>query len=119
MFSALLICLRVLKMHRRRLQRVLHTSEGEIRGTKRLFSVKHLFGEAKIAWNFLSLKEEFLDDRSIHSFIQSFIPYDVFLRFKFLYSTPRIELFFTEKGNLKFSDLKMRWKEESEKFSLS
>ena len=119
MFSVLLICLRVLKMHRRRLQRVLHTREGEIRGTKRLFSVKHLFGEAKIAWNFLSLKEELLDDRSIHSFIQSFIPYDVFLKFKFLYSTPRIELFFTEKGNLKFSDSKMRWKEESEKFSLS
>ena len=35
--------------------------------------------------------------------------------------TPRprqIKLFFAEKENLKFSDSKMRWKEESEKFSL-
>ena len=28
-------------------------------------------------------------------------------------------LFFTEKGNSAFSNSKMRWKEESEKFSLS
>ena len=31
----------------------------------------------------------------------------------------RVKLIFAEKGNLKFSGAKMRWTEESEKFSLS
>ena len=46
------------------------------------------------------------------------IPYD-FLKFNFSHFSPQVRLFFLEKGNLKFSDSKMRWKEESEKFSLS
>ena len=37
----------------------------------------------------------------------------------FLHFTPRIRLFFTENGNLKFSDSKMWWKDESEKFPLA
>ena len=36
-----------------------------------------------------------------------------------LHFTPQIKIFFAEKGNLKFSDSKVRWKEESEKFSPS
>ena len=38
------------------------------RGTERLCSVKYLFEEAKIAYNFLLLEESFnfLDGRSIH-----------------------------------------------------
>ena len=43
-------------------------------------------------------------------------PLQFFLKFNFVHFTPRIKLFFTEKGNLKFSDSKMRWKDESEKF---
>ena len=31
--------------------------------------------------------------------------------------SPQVRLFFVEKGDLKFSDLKMRWRGESEKFS--
>ena len=34
------------------------------------------------------------------------------------YHSP-VKLFFKEEGNLKFSDSKMRWKEESKNFSLS
>ena len=44
---------------------------------------------------------------------------DQFLKFKFFDFTRQIKLIFAEKGNLKFSDAKMRWKEESEKFLLS
>ena len=35
----------------------LHVNQGLKRGTQRLFSVKYLFGEAKIAYNFLLLEE--------------------------------------------------------------
>ena len=43
------------------------------------------------------------------------------LKFNFSHFILRIKLFFffAEKGNLKFIDSKMRWEEESEKFSLS
>ena len=44
--------------------------------------------------------------------------YDL-LTFNFSYFTPREWLFLAEKGNLKLSDSKMSWREESEKFSLS
>ena len=46
------------------------------------------------------------------------IPYD-FLKFNFSQFTPQIKLFFTEKGHSAFSDSELRWKAESEKFSLS
>ena len=42
-----------------------------------------------------------------------------FLKFNFSHFTHQIKQIFAEKGNLKFSDAKMRWKEESEKFSIS
>ena len=42
-----------------------------------------------------------------------------FSEVNFSHFTLQIKLFFEEKGNLKFSDSKMRWKEESENFSLS
>ena len=48
-----------------------------------------------------------------------FSKHDFFPKFNFCISLPRIKLFFTEKGNQKFPDSKMRWKEEAEKFSLS
>ena len=46
------------------------------RGTQRLFSVKYLFGETNIAWNFLLLEygKEFLDGASfqkLHDFRQA------------------------------------------------
>ena len=41
----------------------------------------------------------------------------IFLRL-FFHISLRVRLFFVAKGNLKFSDLKMRWREKSEKFSL-
>ena len=74
------------------------------RCTQRPSSVKYLFGEANVAYNFLLLEDDqTVDDRSIH--LQFF--------------TPQVRLFFLKKGNLKFSNSKMRWGEESEKFSLS
>ena len=35
------------------------------------------------------------------------------------FSYAQVKLYFVEKGNLKFSDSKMRWREESEEFSVS
>ena len=46
------------------------------------------------------------------------IPYD-FLKFNLSPVTPQVKLFFLVKGNLKFSEPKMRYREESEKLSLS
>ena len=46
------------------------------------------------------------------------IPYD-FLKFNLLEFSPQVRLFFVEKGNLTFSDWKMRYKSGSEKLSLS
>ena len=42
-----------------------------------------------------------------------------FLKFKLQIPLSRIGCFWRKKGNLKFSDSKMRWREESENFSLS
>ena len=41
------------------------------------------------------------------------------LKFDFFIFTTQVTLFFLERRNLKFSDSKMWWREESEKFSLS
>ena len=46
------------------------------------------------------------------SLLLSEIPYD-FLKFSFLHFSPQVSLFFVEKGNLKFSNSKIRWREES------
>ena len=40
-------------------------------------------------------------------------------KLNFLHFSPQINLFFVEKRNLKFSDSKMRWREESENVLLS
>ena len=45
-------------------------------------------------------------------------PYD-FLKFKFYISLPKLGYFLEKKGNLKFSDSKMLWREVSENVSLS
>ena len=90
---------------------------GAGRGTQRLFSVKYLFVgektclEFSIAWG---RTKKILDNHSIHvqfSKLFKLIPYN-FL--KLSYFTPHVKLFFEEKGNLKFSVSRMRWREESE-----
>ena len=55
-----------------------------------------------------------------HTIFEAYLinSYD-FLKFNFSRFTPQIRLFFVEKGNLKFSESKMRCREESEKLSLS
>ena len=45
-------------------------------------------------------------------------PYD-FLKFKFYISLLKLGYFLEKKGNLKFSDSKMLWREVSENVSLS
>ena len=53
---------------------------------------------------------------------QMVVPFEAYLinslrfsEFNSSHFTPQIKLFFAEKGNVKFSDSKMRWKEESER----
>ena len=67
-----------------------------------LFSVKYLFGEANIAYNFLWLEDgsKFLDECSNHVQFSK-------LKFFTLHSPGQVFFFSEKRGNLKFSDSKM------------
>ena len=61
-----------------------------------------------------------LDDRSIHVQFSKriqWMPFD-FLKFDLWHFTPQVKLFLLEKENPNFSDSKMRWRKEPEKFLL-
>ena len=87
-----------------------------IRGTQRICKISvrgsRCCLEFTIAWGRLKISRWLT---SIHVHFSKLIylfPYD-FLKFNSLHFIAQVRLFFVQKGNLKFSDSKMWWTEES------
>ena len=91
-----------------------------LRGTQRLFSVRRSKNclEFSIAWGRLKISRWPFHSCTIFV-IYLINSLRLSIKFNFSHFSTQVSLFFVEKRNLKCSDSKMRWREESEKFSPS
>ena len=91
-----------------------------LRGTQRLFSVRRSKNclEFSIAWGRLKISRWPFHSCTIFViYLINSLRFSI--KFNFSHFSTQVSLFFVEKRNLKCSDSKMRWREESEKFSPS
>ena len=91
-----------------------------LRGTQWLFSVRRSKNcqEFSIAWGRLKISRWPFHSCTIFViYLINSLRFSI--KFNFSHFSSQVSLFFVEKRNLKCSDSKMRWREESEKFSLS